>query len=147
MRKQKKKIETALKYDEGKPDLSQISLELMEGLARVRMFGEKKYARYNWKKGFKVTRSLSAALRHTFKFLSGQTVDEESGLSHLHHAVACLEHAIWDMKHNPSNDDRYIQNVPTKYTKQWFKAWFPTSEQTAEFCKCTCEHRNEKQKS
>jgi hypothetical protein len=107
MKNQEKKPKVALKYDAGKPDLSQVTLELVEGLARVRMFGEQKYARDNWKMGFKVTRSLSAALRHIFKFLAGQTVDEESGLSHLFHAVACLEHAIYDMKHNPSNDDRY----------------------------------------
>lgn len=100
-------LKVALKFDEGKPDLSQVTWELVEGLARVRMFGEKKYARDNWKKGFKVTRSLSAALRHIFKFLSGESVDSESGLSHLLHAMACLEHTIWDMKYHPENDDRY----------------------------------------
>lgn len=102
------KLNQALKFDEGKPDLSQVSYELLEGLAKVRMFGEKKYARDNWKKGFKITRSLSAALRHIFKFLGGDTIDSESGLSHLFHAVACLEHAIWDMEyHKESNDDRF----------------------------------------
>lgn len=103
----KLKKEEALKFDNGKPDLSQVTLELVTELAKVRMFGEKKYARDNWKKGFKVTRSLSAALRHIFRFLSGETLDPESGLSHLAHAVACLEHALWDMAHNPQNDDRY----------------------------------------
>jgi len=98
---------SALKFDAGKPDLSQVSWELVEGLSKVRMFGEKKYARDNWKKGFKITRSLSACLRHIFKFLSGETFDQESGLNHLFHATACLEHAVWDMKHNPENDDRY----------------------------------------
>lgn len=99
--------DAALKYDSGKPNLSQVSLELVEELAKVRMFGERKYARDNWKKGFKVTRSLAAALRHIFRFLGGETLDPESGLSHLGHAVACLEHAIWDMKYHPENDDRY----------------------------------------
>lgn len=102
-----KELKAALKFDEGKPDLSQVTWELVEGLAKVRQFGEVKYARDNWKKGFKVTRSLSAALRHIFKFLAGETTDGESGLCHLFHAVACLEHAIWDMKHNSENDDRY----------------------------------------
>jgi Domain of unknown function (DUF5664) len=97
----------ALKFDNGKPDLSQVSWELVSELAKVRMFGERKYAKYNWKKGFKITRSLSAALRHIFLFLSGETNDAESGLSHLGHAAACLEHALWDLKHNPENDDRY----------------------------------------
>lgn len=94
------------KNDNGKPDLSQVSLELVTLVARVRMFGEKKYARSNWKRGFKITRSCSAALRHIFAFLSGETNDSESGLSHLGHAVCSLEHAIYDMDHHPSNDDR-----------------------------------------
>src|ERR1051326_832555 len=114
-----------LKYDEGKPDLSYISYEFLAEIAKAREFGEKKYTKYkpcncnstpnhsatcdsfivlesgrgNWKKGFKVTRSLAAALRHIYLFLSGETYDKESGLSHLAHAACCLEHAIWDMKH------------------------------------------------
>lgn len=66
----------------------------------------KSTGRSNWKKGFKVTRSCAAALRHIFQFLSGETNDSESGLSHLGHAVCCLEHALYDMKHHPANDDR-----------------------------------------
>lgn len=97
---------TAVKHDQGKPDLSHISYELVEAVALVRDFGAKKYSRNNWKKGFKVTRSCAAALRHIFLFLSGETNDSESGLSHLGHAVCCLEHAIYDMKHHPENDDR-----------------------------------------
>jgi hypothetical protein len=79
----------------------------MEAIARVREFGAKKYDRDNWKKGFKVTRSIAACLRHVFLFLGGETNDSESGLSHLAHAVCCLEHAIYDLKHHPQNDDRY----------------------------------------
>lgn len=96
----------AIKHDTGKPDLSLISLELMEQVAFVRMHGSRKYSRNNWKNGFQITRSLAAALRHIFQFLSGQTNDLESGLSNLAHAVCCLEHAMYDMKHHPENDDR-----------------------------------------
>lgn len=96
-----------VKHDNGKPDLSMISLELVEEVAKVRMFGAKKYARDNWKKGFNVTRSLAAALRHIFAFLSGETNDPESGLPHLAHAVCSIEHAIYTMKHKPELDDRY----------------------------------------
>jgi len=94
------------KYDNGKPDLSQVSWELVSLLGHVRVFGERKYSRSNWKRGFKVTRSCAAALRHIFQFLSGETDDPESGLPHLGHAVASLEHAIYDMIHHPENDDR-----------------------------------------
>lgn len=97
---------SGIKHDQNKPDYTYISKELMDEVALVRAFGAKKYAKHNWKKGFKVTRSLAAALRHIFAFLAGETNDPESGLSHLAHAVCGLEHAIYDMKHHPHNDDR-----------------------------------------
>ena len=104
--------DVAVKHDQGKPDFSQISYELMECVALVRDFGAKKYSRSNWKKGFKVTRSCAAALRHIFLFLAGETNDSESGLPHLGHAVCCLEHAIYDMKHHQAeNDDRDTPEV------------------------------------
>jgi Domain of unknown function (DUF5664) len=95
-----------VKHDSGKPDFTYISYELLEQIALVREFGAKKYSRDNWKLGFKVTRSLAAVLRHIFLFLRGETLDPESGLSHLAHAACGLEHAIYDMAKHPENDDR-----------------------------------------
>jgi hypothetical protein len=100
------KTRGAIKHDEGKWDPTMLTIEMVELLSRVRMFGAKKYARNNFKKGFKYTRSLAAALRHIFKFLNGEDNDEESGLNHLGHAIACLEHCIYDTIHHPENDDR-----------------------------------------
>ncbi len=102
----KTEISGGIKHDSEKPDLSMVSYELVESIARVREFGARKYSRNNWKRGFAVTRSCAASLRHIFLFLSGETNDGESGLSHLAHAVCCLDHAIYDMKHHPTNDDR-----------------------------------------
>lgn len=99
--------EEGVKHDSEKPDLSMVSWELMESVARVRMFGAKKYSRGQWKKGFRITRSCAAALRHIFQFLSGETNDSESGESHLAHAVCSLEHAIYSMKHHKHLDDRH----------------------------------------
>lgn len=95
-----------IKHDTGKPDLSHISLELAEVVARVREFGAKKYARNNWRIGFKYTRSVAAALRHVMAFNEGQDLDPESGLSHIGHAICCLEHLLNDIKNHPENDDR-----------------------------------------
>lgn len=95
-----------VKYDQGKPDYTYLSKELLDTVAAVRAFGAKKYARDNWRSGFKVSRSIAASLRHIFAFMSGETNDPESGLPHLGHAVCCLEHAIYDMAHRPENDDR-----------------------------------------
>lgn len=60
----------------------------------------------DWKKGFAYSRSTSAALRHIFAFLDGEDKDPESGLSHIAHAIASLEHLINDINHHPENDDR-----------------------------------------
>jgi len=105
-----------IKHDQGKPPMAMVSHVLMEEVSAVRAFGATKYSPDNWKNGFKVTRSISSALRHIFAFLSGQDKDSESGLSHLAHAVCCLEHALWDMRYHPKNDDRYkgVSDVESK---------------------------------
>lgn len=95
------------KHDEGKPDLTMLTYEMLETVSKVRMFGAKKYGRGNFKvTGFKYTRSIAASLRHIFAFLRGEDNDPESGLSHLAHAICCLEHCIYDSVHHPENDDR-----------------------------------------
>jgi Domain of unknown function (DUF5664) len=97
----------SLKKDDNKFDPTMITLEMLELVSRVRMFGAKKYARNNFKiTGFKYTRSLAAALRHIYAFLNGEDNDPESGLSHLGHAICSLEHCIYDTKNHPENDDR-----------------------------------------
>ncbi len=98
---------SGIKHDQEKPDYSLISKELMDGLAQVRSFGAKKYQRENWRLGFKFNRSTAAAGRHIKAFEAGEDLDPESGLPHLLHAVACLEHALWDYLYHPHNDDRY----------------------------------------
>ncbi len=99
----------ATKFDQGKPQLTYISSELKEGLAAVRVFGARKYGKRNgWKLGFPYSRSLDAAERHITAFMDGEDIDPESGLCHLFHAVASLEHAIYDYKHHKSNDDRDV---------------------------------------
>lgn len=46
--------------------------------------------RSNWRKGMLWSRLADAALRHLLKWVSGSRVDEETGLSHLAHAMCCL---------------------------------------------------------
>jgi hypothetical protein len=102
-----KEHQGSVKKDDTKYDPTMLTLEMIELVSRVRMFGAKKYARNNFKiTGFKYTRSLAAALRHIYAFLNGEDNDPESGLSHLGHAVCSLEHCIYDTINHPSNDDR-----------------------------------------
>lgn len=77
------------------PCASQITLQAMRDYANVRLFGAKKYARNNWKKGIPFTKTIDAALRHLFAYVNGEYMDPESGISHLGHVLCDLEHMIF----------------------------------------------------
>lgn len=78
------------KHDSGKPDLSLVPRVLMEATAQALMFGENKYGRYNYLRGFPNHRLIAACLRHLTAYQDGEDLDPESNLPHLSHAVACL---------------------------------------------------------
>lgn len=56
-------------------------------VARVYGFGMKKYDRNNWRRGYAWSLSTSAMNRHLWKFMSGESIDPESGFHHLAHVV------------------------------------------------------------
>ena len=97
----------ALKYDNGKPDLSDIPLEAMLAMGAAFSYGQKKYAKNNFRNGHKVSKLLAAATRHIYQHLDGQTLDSESNQLHLGHAMASLAMAIYSFKTYPENDDRF----------------------------------------
>jgi hypothetical protein len=76
-----------VKHDHGKPDLSLLDRTALEETAIVLSFGATKYGRDNWRNGLKKSSVLAAALRHIFASLDGETLDKESGRSHLAHAA------------------------------------------------------------
>lgn len=63
--------------------------EALYGGAAALTYGAAKYAEWNWAKGMNRTRLAGALLRHLFLWLSRQTYDEDSGLPHLWHVMAC----------------------------------------------------------
>ncbi len=74
-----------------KPWMGLIPVASMEGLARVMELGAKKYGPYNWRaKPIKNMVYAHAALRHLFAWIGGQSVDPESGQSHLAHVASCM---------------------------------------------------------
>jgi DNA-directed RNA polymerase subunit RPC12/RpoP len=85
----------ARKDDAGKPPLYEIlqwvdSLFLID-IMRVLKFGANKYyGQGHWNLGMDRTRLANAVVRHLDKYMSGDIVDEESGLSHLAHAACSL---------------------------------------------------------
>lgn len=77
------------KADSGKPRLSLVPMKILEAIARIREYGNKKYhGPDNWKT-VEVERYRDAAMRHMVAYIEDPSgVDEESGLPHLWH-LAC----------------------------------------------------------
>jgi hypothetical protein len=94
------------RYNGGKPDYSLIPLDTLEGEVRVWMYGEKKYARFNWQKGMKWSVPFACILRHLSAWQGGQDTDPESGLPHLAHIACNLRMLTYYAEHYGEGDDR-----------------------------------------
>lgn len=82
------------KADKGKPDIYLVPPEIFEAIAYIRMYGNEKYHDPdNWKT-VEIERYYSAAMRHMLAWRRGETVDKESGYSHLWHAACNLAFMI-----------------------------------------------------
>ena len=95
------------KHDSGKPDLSLVPRVLIEEAAKALMFGEAKYGRYNFRKGFDSHRLVAAALRHLLAYQDGEDNDSESNLTHLAHAAACIGMILQCDKDGTLKDTRF----------------------------------------
>ena len=89
------------KDDSSKPRYDLIPPEALAALADVLTYGAKKYGDRNWEKGIGAERLFAAAQRHLWAWWeafnesrSRSEQDEESGLSHLDHAYACIAFLI-----------------------------------------------------
>ena len=78
----------------------------MEPVIRVYMFGKKKYAKDNWRKGMAWSRAFNSAMRHLTTWWEGEDNDPESGLSHLAHAAWNVITLLAYLKLHPNKDDR-----------------------------------------
>lgn len=97
----------ALKFDTSKIPLELLPTQALEEIAKVLDFGKKKYAAWNWAKGFKWTRLIGASLRHLYAYSRGEDKDPESGLSHLAHAGCCILFLLQHEISGLGEDDRY----------------------------------------
>ena len=80
-------MDEAAKFDTDKLRYDLIAPEALEELARVYTFGAAKYADENWRKGMRWRRIFGAIMRHSWAWMRGEDVDQESGLPHLAHAA------------------------------------------------------------
>ena len=79
------------KYDGDKPKLYLLPPKSILEVGKVLTYGAEKYDPENWRKVDDLqNRYTSAALRHIFAHIDGEENDEETGLSHLAHAMCCL---------------------------------------------------------
>ena len=80
-----------LKYDGEKPMMHLLPPKAINEVAKVLTFGAQKYDEENWRKLDNLqSRYTSGALRHIFAHIDSETLDTESGFSHLAHAICCL---------------------------------------------------------
>lgn len=81
------KPEAGIKHDDKKLPMELLAPDAIEGLVAVLKFGAFKYTRRNWEGGLAWGRLVGAILRHTFTFLAGKDLDEETGLPIVDHIL------------------------------------------------------------
>jgi len=99
-------LEVGIKYDEGKPKLSLLTIESLTAEAKAFEYGAIKYSKNNYKKGMDWSRIIDASMRHIMQFNAKEDFDSESKLNHLWHAKACLAMLIYYYEHKVGKDDR-----------------------------------------
>ena len=116
MENRESKIEAGKKYDHGKLRYDLIPFDSLEKLAEVYSYGASKYEDQNWRKGMSWSRCIGAMLRHTFIWIRGETIDEESGCHHLAmSAWYCLSLMNYEKTH-PDMDDR-VKDLVVEHAK------------------------------
>tara|TARA_B100000579_G_scaffold411917_1_gene403125 strand:- start:460 stop:882 length:423 start_codon:yes stop_codon:yes gene_type:complete len=86
-----KEIMEGRKYDGDKAKLYLLPPKSILEVGKVLTYGAEKYDAENWRKVDDLqNRYTSAALRHIFAHMDGEADDQETGLSHLAHAMCCL---------------------------------------------------------
>jgi hypothetical protein len=98
--------ERAMKACEGKVQLHLLPPAALHDIARVREFGARKYADFDWTKSRDWTDYYNAVQRHTHAWLTGEDCDPESGLSHLAHAACNLIFLLEFARSGAGNDNR-----------------------------------------
>lgn len=98
----------AFRADSGKHRMELLSSTAMVEWAKVMTFGATKYSDDNWRKGMKWRRVIGSLSRHLAAYNAGQTLDPETGLSHMAHVMANASMLLEYEKTLQTFDDRYI---------------------------------------
>lgn len=103
----------AERHDMQKLPLHLIPTGPLADVARVFAFGNKKYKDpYGWRNGLEATRVISAAWRHLLALLSGEDIDQESGIHHCAHIAWNALTLQECLRLYPEIDDRLKNQAP-----------------------------------
>ena len=97
-------ISKGLKFDEKKLRWDLLPIDCVEEVVKILTFGAEKYAPNNWQK-IESDRYFAALMRHLSASRQGQLIDDESGLSHLSHAMCNVLFLLWKEKHGESKEN------------------------------------------
>lgn len=87
-------VEAFIKFDSDKPRYDLVPPSAIKAMAEVLTFGARKYKPNNWKQCRDVDRYVAAAMRHFEAYRAGEYFDQDSGLSHLSHAMTNISFLI-----------------------------------------------------
>jgi len=104
------------KDDTNKVPFHLIPPEALYALTNILHVGATKYEPRNWEKGMAWSRLFSASMRHMWCWWAGKgpsslnfafgSIDEETGFSHLWHALACIVFLVTYEERQIGEDDR-----------------------------------------
>lgn len=94
------------KDDAGKAPLDLLPFDALTEVGKVLQFGAAKYDPRNWEKGMRWGKVLAALLRHVFLWAMCRGKDDETGLSHMAHAMCCAMFLLAYELRGIGEDDR-----------------------------------------
>lgn len=103
-------MEEGVKFDLGKLEYGLLPPLALEETVKVLTFGAQKYARDNWQLVPDSKRRYFDALqRHVWAWKRGESLDPESGIHHLAHAMCCLMF-LYEHDVNYSNNTNTVES-------------------------------------
>lgn len=94
------------KDDQGKPRFELLPSDALRAIAVILTFGALKYEDRNWEKGMDWSRVFGALQRHLWSWWEGESLDPETGKSHLWNAGCCILFLIAYECRGVGKDDR-----------------------------------------
>lgn len=123
---------TGKKFDDGKLRYDLIPPIVLEQLAAVLTKGAAKYGENNWQQVPNANnRYYAAAMRHLQSHMSGDMVDDETGLPHITHALACVAFMTWGVVTQAPDEEPEPDFVAVR--RDYYKALYDHSRQLHDF--------------